>query len=359
MRIRYWWFILLLVGVVIVVLVTNNAQLGPSFEKKPAGPQEPIQPNPFRSQYLGFSSVFNSTEQRDIMVSFEIAGENSDYLMIVTPINWSQYVDGWEGVDDSKFDELERWVLIAGAYDLRLYISIDPLESGDRTQIDQDIPWEDKSFENPDVRAAFSNFAKRVAVELEPDYLTLGMEINTYYGANPEDFENFVSLYGETYDFVKQGDIKIGPTFQYDEMSDCGVGWDYEVVGEFDDYSDFLSLTTYPRICFNNLEEIPENYYSRIGEYSSKPIVIGESGWPTNSSVFPSSEEEQEEFLNFLLEETNKLDVELVIWWFMHDWVHGGYDEYNYFGSMGLLNSDGSSKLSWDDWQEYHGREKR
>ncbi|MFH1290922.1 MAG: hypothetical protein ABIH92_05980 [Nanoarchaeota archaeon] len=370
---KIWWA---LIGVVVVLLLVvvfqDEVMNGPpikisdstkqkrmdSFEAEPEFERELVT----RSQYLGFLSVTNFTTEEDTTASLEIARDNADYLMRVSDVNWDAYVGGWEDVIDEKFDELILWKQIADFYGLDFYVNIDVLEGMDRSQIDQSIPWEDKSFANPNVRAAFKNYAKRVAVEIQPEYLTLGLEMNTYEAAEPGDYENFLSLYDETFEFIKQVQpgIKIGTTFQYEQLSDCGdeAEGQYYLLDYFSE-SDFIGLSTYPRICFENFEDIPGDYYSRVREHTATPLVISESGWPTNSTYY-STAEEQELFLRFLLEETNELEAELLIWWFMHDCYDDdclfAYGSGQFFISSGLLNSDGSAKLAWDDWQEFYGR---
>ncbi len=323
---------------------------------------KPVGGIPFRSQSLGFSSISNYTSQEDTFASLEIARNNSDYILVVSRVNWLVYFNGWENKSDPEFEKLVMWKAIANYYGLDLYVAIDVLESGDRKLIDQSIPW-DKSFANPNVRAAVKSYAKKVVTEINPPYLTVGMEINTYAGANPEDYENFVTLFDETYLFVKMLNVKIGPTLQYEELTDCGTDIEnqYDLIDDFY-MADFIGLSSYARFCFNSFSEIPEDYYSRIRQHTQKSLIIGESGWPTNSTLFPSTELDQKLFLNFLLLETNKLNMDLVIWWFMHDCYDPvclvSYDPNQFFISSGLIESSGQPKESWAVWREYYRRSK-
>jgi hypothetical protein len=308
---------------------------------------------PTRKMYLGFSSILNTTDnQNDAIASYDIAAQNSEYLMISTNVNWTGYLLGWQNVgEDSIFNSAKLFDYIARIYGLKIYVSIDPLEGTDRSRIDQSIPYEDKNFANEDVRISYKNFVQRVVSELNPDYLTLGLEVNTYYNSNPADFENFVSLYNETYDLVKQPGMKIAPSFQWDEVKHNS---EYVVFDYFKDKSDYMGLSTYPRVNYATPQDIPIDYYSSISQYTNKPIVITESGWPTDSTAFPSSEEAQAEFLDFLLTEMDQLNTELVVWWFMHDWEYGGYPGSDFFKSMGLLKSDGLAKQAWSIWKEWN-----
>jgi hypothetical protein len=50
------------------------------------------------------------------------------------------------------------------------------------------------------------------------------------------------------------------------------------------------------------------------------------------------------------------MEIELWIWWFLHDWQGEGFAEY--FRSMGFLTSDGKEKASWSTWKEIHAQPK-
>ncbi|HIE54411.1 MAG TPA: hypothetical protein EYP90_04390 [Chromatiaceae bacterium] len=113
-----------------------------------------------------------------------------------------------------------------------------------------------------------------------------------------------------------------------------------------------IGLTTYPWKHFDSPEEISSDYYSRLGQHSSKPIAFTEIGWPSSADV-GSSESEQAEFLEVFLERTGGMDIEMVNWLFLHDTEIGGIagsvsDEA--VGTIALRNMDGSEKEVYAAW---------
>lgn len=293
---------------------------------------------------VGFSHIIQGN-----VIRWDVASENSDYVMIATHINWTQYLNGWE--EDSMFEFYKYLSNEARENDLGVYISIDP--TPDRIELDSQIPelWGERSFENENVSDALLSFTERVMNEIGPDYLSIGMEINSYYASNPDDFVYFMVVYNEAYNLVKSiHDIPIGPTLQYEQLSGNLPGsfeTQYEILSYFEN-SDFLGLTTYPRVNFISVSEIPSNYYTKIRQHSSKPIVFAESGWPSDFTA-DDSEKKQSEYLSFLIQSADELGTDLLIWWFLYD---ADYPE-DFFDSMGLLEINGKEKEAWEIWREY------
>jgi exo-beta-1,3-glucanase (GH17 family) len=99
---------------------------------------------------------------------------------------------------------------------------------------------------------------------------------------------------------------------------------------------------------------MPADYYSRILAHTGLPVVIAESGWPTGGDpAWHGSDANQTRFLTRVAELTQPLTLSLWIWWFLHDWAGAGYPAF--FQTMGLRNSDGTTKPSWSTWQSIHG----
>jgi len=113
--------------------------------------------------------------------------------------------------------------------------------------------------------------------------------------------------------------------------------------------SDIVAFTTYPCLVYKDPSEIPEDYYTEINSYVSKPIAFTEIGW--YSEDYPpgweSDEEEQAEFIKTFFTLTKDLNLEITIWSFMYD-----PDTIKPFDSMGLRNDDGTARLAWNAWLE-------
>jgi len=207
-------------------------------------------------------------------------------------------------------------------------------------------------------KQAYKDAAVAFAERYQPEYLSLGIEVNILYEKSPSDFDSFVSLYDETYDAVKavSPNTKIFTVFQLERMKGLQGGLfggtnnpdnaQWELLSRFPK-SDLMAFTTYPDLIYKSPSEIPSDYYSEIATRTQKPIAFTEIGWHTAASPagWESSESEQAEFVTRFFELSSGLNKELLIWSFMYD-----PDTVEPFDSMGLRRSDGTARPAWDAW---------
>lgn len=195
---------------------------------------------------------------------------------------------------------------------------------------------------NPEFRSLWVTEARKIAQEFQPEYFSLGNEINDYFQIHPADLNQYLSLFEEAYDGIKDvsPDTKVFVVFSYNHLID---NHQWSLLEIFAEIADLIGLTTYPWKHFDSPEEIDEDYYSRLTQYLDKPIAFTEIGWPSTNS-----ELEQAEFLTRFLELTSGNDVEMINWLFLHemDLSQGiGKDVFSPdTGTIGLKKADGTKK---------------
>lgn len=193
----------------------------------------------------------------------------------------------------------------------------------------------------------------------KPEYLGMGIEVNTLYEKSPTDFDVFSQFFSEAYDIVKANspNTKVFTIFQLEKMKGLNGGLfggtndpnkaQWFLLDEFPK-SDIIVFTTYPGLIYKNPLDIPSNYYTDIQTHTSKAIAFTEIGWHSNASPlgWESSEEEQAEFVVVFFDRSRNLNKDLVLWSFMYD-----QDTFEPFNSMGLRRrDDGTAKLAWSEW---------
>ena len=114
----------------------------------------------------------------------------------------------------------------------------------------------------------------------------------------------------------------------------------------FKEKLDVVGFTTYPFMEYNKVAEIPEDYYSEITKHTDKPVVFTEMGWPSSLEYVESSEQAQVDFLLEFLEQTTSINMEFMIWSFLHD----GTFEVEIFNTVALKKNDGEEKLVYEYW---------
>ncbi len=213
-------------------------------------------------------------------------------------------------------------------------------------------------------RAKFQQAAVEIARQYSPQYLALGVEVNSYYERGPSDFDRFVSLYAETYDAVKavSPTTKVFTIFQYERLrggqffsGDGQKPTQWDLLERFVGRLDLAAFTTYPFLLYASPTDLPANYYSEIAKHTSLPVAFTEIGWPSEplgpapNSPFGGSDEEQAAFVQRFFELTTGLDLSLALWSFPHD-PAGQINPA--FLNISLRQNDGTPKPALSAWQE-------
>ncbi|MGQ9530461.1 MAG: glycosyl hydrolase 53 family protein [Candidatus Bathycorpusculaceae bacterium] len=214
-----------------------------------------------------------------------------------------------------------------------------------------------------ELRQLWIEQAVNISRDHHPKYFCIGNEIDTYYwNCSQEDFDNYVSLVGETYDAVKavSPETKVFIVFRLDTI-DFYNGW--FLIEKFDKNKiDLFGFTSYPYMLgypgpawYEKPSDMPADYYTRIMNYTGdKPIVFSEIGWTSSELLRGGSEQEQVEFLIWFLNHTKTMPLEIVSWLCLHD-LRTMEEETNPNAKpndfVGLKYKNGTEKTIWTYWQ--------
>jgi hypothetical protein len=203
--------------------------------------------------------------------------------------------------------------------------------------------------------AAARGFAERH----QPRFLGLGVEIDTQWRAHPDEFDRFVELFAAVADAVHAAspETLVFTTFQLERFSGMQGGifggtndpgqaaW--ELIDRFPD-ADIIGFTTYPGLVFASPDDIPDDYYRRLGDLvGGRPIAFTEMGWQAGGDYGPYSgtPESQDRFVARFGELTEGVEVAFFVWSFLFDQaVHEPFD------TMGLIAADGTPRPGWERW---------
>jgi hypothetical protein len=193
--------------------------------------------------------------------------------------------------------------------------------------------------------------AKNLAKEFKPEYFSLGNEINDYFFVHPEELKDFLTLFDEAKTQIKKvsPNTKVFIVFSFNHLIDNNQ---WELLEKFDDRVDLIGLTTYPWKHFNDPEDIPENYYSKLKNFTSKPIAFTEIGW-ISAKEKQSSEEEQARFLKRFLKLTKNLKIEMINWLFLHETKLSGISALisePETSTIALKKADSTKKKVYEEW---------
>ncbi len=201
-------------------------------------------------------------------------------------------------------------------------------------------------------RATYKQAALGAVIASRPLYLSLGNEVNKWYEKYGEDgpngFSNYVSLYEEIYDAVKElsPDTRVFCVFAREIVSQNREA-NLEVLRLFDpNKMDLLVFTSYPyALGKTNPSMLPDDYYAKASHYMrGKPFGFSEIAWPSLAAL--GGEQAQ---ADFIVQATTRLtrDREIHLHLFGWPWLH----DLNENDAVGLIKMDGTEKLAYATWK--------
>jgi hypothetical protein len=216
---------------------------------------------------------------------------------------------------------------------------------------------ENATLSDPAWRAEYKQAALDVVKATRPRYLSLGNEVNRWYEKYGEDgpngFANYVSLYEEIYDAVKNisSETKVFCIFAREIVSENREA-DLEVLRLFNPNKlDLLVFTSYPyALGKTDPSMIPDDYYSKAADYMpGKPFGFSEIAWPSLDTF--GGEQAQ---ADFIVQSTGRLtrDRGINLHLFGWSWLH----DLNENDAVGLIKFNGTEKLGYAAWRNISGK---
>ncbi len=312
-----------------------------------------------------------------VLSTFHAIAQHGDVALLQQPVPWDDFRGGIDG-KSKALNDLHNQVNLAWQNGLDALFIVDPLKGLDRRQfagLPPDLSGAD--FSNPVVRAAFQNFALRIAKDFHPRFLGLASEINTYADAFPNDFPNFLSLYHDTYAKIKAESpgTKVFVTFQWEDLNNYdlpgpgrGASIKWEEIEAFEPDLDVWAISSYPFVAFPSAADIPKNYYSPLLERTTKPLAVAEGGFGS-VDVPPAHGTPQDQVL-YLSAIHSQIGKRLAFWIYLvlDDFNMDSYqqalqsqgqgdkvDTLRFFSTLGLRERNGTPKPALAVWDSFRG----
>jgi hypothetical protein len=348
-----WLYPILLAFGLVVAACADGTEDGPP--PSPTGNGQP------RSYAMGLSSLPPELTEESYGQTFELAASVGELILIQHTLPWQDMLSG--NLSGDTVQTTKRETGLAHEHGLDIFVAIDPTDaSTGRSQL-ADLPPEldGAGFADEDVRRAFVGYAQYVTENYHPKYLALGVEINSYQHQHPKDFEQFVTLYHETYEAVKElaPETLVFPTFQLEELQgllpvDDPYPTQWHLISRFEPRLDLLAVSSYPGLAYSQAEEIPDVYFVKLASYTDRPIAITGMGYSSGSGTNGTdseAEEEQKAFLRRALDSAQQLGMPLVVWFVGQDPTFTGGSLFDRLQSIGLRRQDGTAKPAWLAWE--------
>lgn len=238
-------------------------------------------------------------------------------------------------------------------------------------------PWNTRSFDDPDVITAYTNFSLELIARFDPVYFNYAPEISDLMINNPAEFTKFKVFSQAVYNNIKAyyPNLKLMVSIA---LKTPGTTEMQTVTTKFDEmknFVDIVGISTYAYAFYGHADKgdptnLPNNWLSQIETIApNKEYAVVETGWVAENLSIPafglnitSSQSNQNEYILELFKESNKINAKAILWFASHDfdtlWTDtlGSDNLSKIWKDSGLVdeNLDGRQGLTtWQQWKKY------
>jgi hypothetical protein len=313
-----------------------------------------------RGYLLGFSSIPAALTEDAYLDTYDLAASHGESLLLQRPPAWRDFLPGARISDDLRSQTLAE-KRAAETRGLELVYVLDPFDPATRSGL-QGLPASHagRTLADGELRQALLADALFVARNVRPAYLVIGHEVNVVFENNPEAYTEFVSIYSETYDAVKEAvpETEVLTSFQYEELLGV-IPWlpphapRWELLDDFEGRLDQFGITTYPSFAFAVARKVQPFYYEQIAERTNLPIAFVSVGYASGvgrEEINASTPAEQRRFLQRLFGDADRLGASVLIWLISRDLSYATEPPEDLVATLGLQAADGTPKEAWPAW---------
>lgn len=233
--------------------------------------------------------------------------------------------------------------------------------------------WQARGFGDLEVKTAFVNFMVRAIDRMQPNYVAIGIESNLLLTKSPRHWEAYKSFHRYVYAELKRRYQSL-PVFFTVEILQLN-GWaggavreaQYREVASLMTASDLFVMSGYTFLSYAVPQSIDNDFFGFARGFG-KPIAIGETGYPSQNTLYYSttlfgSDALQQDFLEKLLGQADRDRYEFIAWFATADseplvakLTGASAEAAKPWTYIGLFGSNGAPKPALAVWQRYKVR---
>ena len=278
------------------------ALLALSCGENGTGPEGQLAPRTFR---MGFSAIPPDSTQASTLASLEAWTRRADAAIMHVSAPYKALLTGTTAATYVNTVDLPLANYYRGK-GLTIVITVDVTNGLDRSAEDPDLVAMGRSITEPAVQQVYRQYVQQLVSSIHPEYLGLAAETNLIRGvASPAVYAAVVQMAN-----AAAADVRAMPaprprvyvSVQADE------GWgrllhNNVYQGVETDFHDFpfmeaLAISSYPYFVYADPDDVPLDYYTRLANGRTLPVLVVEGGWTSGSiSTIQSTPAKQARYL--------------------------------------------------------------
>lgn len=242
-----------------------------------------------RSFLMGFSAIPPRNDPTIVVPAIDFWARRADAAIIHASPPWAAMINGTSpgAAVDTVEAPLAAYYRSKG---LRLVFTVDPTNGLDRSAEAPELVALGRSVTDTAIQRLYREWVLAVAQKLEPDYLGLVAETNLIRAAAPDSvYQALVVMANAAATEIRAASVASQLYVSVQVETAWGrlgsAGGTYQGIAQ--DLVDFpfvqaIGLSSYPYLGgFAAPESLPPDYYSRIVQGTTLPVLVVEGGWPS------------------------------------------------------------------------------
>jgi hypothetical protein len=251
---------------------------------------EPPPGGPTRAWRMGFSAIPPRFNQDEVLATINLWSQRGDAAIMHVSPPWAALLSGTSAVAAVNANELP----LANYYrskNLEIVVMVDATDGLNRAADAPELVQLGRSISEPAVQQVYRQFVLALSSLVKPQYLGLAAEVNLIRMTAPP------SLYASLVQMVNaaENDLRVALSASKRYVSvQVDVAWGRALhnnvyQGVERDFTDFpfmqaLGLSSYPYFYFADPDDVPLDYYSRLPNGRTLPVMVVEGGWTSGTA---------------------------------------------------------------------------
>jgi hypothetical protein len=244
-----------------------------------------------RTYRMGFSPIPPRLTTAEVLRTADEMSKHADAALMVLDIPWAALLADMSPAVLVRRDQLQLARLLTQR-GVPLVVQLEPANGLDRSAESAALVALGRSITEPAVQRVYREYVAAFDSIVRPDYLLLAVETNLIRAASkPSVYGALVTMSGAAAAERRAAGstTKLMVSVQVDVAWGRLPGGNGSFVGIARDRADFpfvdvLGLSSYPYLAgFKSPEDLPLDYYSRIGAGTALPMMVTEGGWSSGS----------------------------------------------------------------------------